>query len=402
MQFSPQQDAAIAKVAAWLRDDSADPVFYLAGFAGTGKTTIARHLAEQSDKATQFCAYTGKAALVMRRAGCDNARTIHSLIYNHKQKSGVKLKEYENLLASAVLKHEVEPDDVLSARIAELRKLVAVEREKVMQPNFDLKEDSDIKHAGLIVADECSMIDERMARHLMSFGKKILVLGDPAQLPPVKGSGYFTEREPDVLLTEIHRQAADNPIIAMATRIRNGESLALGSYGESRIITKAGSTVEDWLGSDQILVGRNATRTLLNQKARRSRGIETVLPVVGDRLICLHNDHEVGLLNGSLWTADEVMLLNADRLILTLSSLDDMPGVSCEAFTATFQNRPLDWRERMDAQEFDHAIAITVHKAQGSQWDDVTLVEEPMGGDARRWLYTGVTRAAERLTIIRN
>ena len=57
------------------------------------------------------------------------------------------------------------------------------------------------------------MVDEDLGRDLLSFGKPVLVLGDPAQLPPVKGGGFFTEAEPDVMLTEVHRQAADNPII---------------------------------------------------------------------------------------------------------------------------------------------------------------------------------------------
>ena len=60
------------------------------------------------------------------------------------------------------------------------------------------------------------MVGEEMARDLMSFGKPILVLGDPGQLPPVSGGGFFTEQEPDYLLTDIHRQARDNPIIQLA------------------------------------------------------------------------------------------------------------------------------------------------------------------------------------------
>ena len=52
--------------------------------------------------------------------------------------------------------------------------------------------------------------------------QQVLVLGDPAQLPPVKGGGFFTEAEPDVMLTEVHRQAADNPIIRLSMTIREG------------------------------------------------------------------------------------------------------------------------------------------------------------------------------------
>ena len=69
------------------------------------------------------------------------------------------------------------------------------------------------------------MVDEELGRDLLSFGKPVLVLGDPAQLPPVKGGGFFTEAEPDIMLTEVHRQAADNPIIRMSMVVREGGRL---------------------------------------------------------------------------------------------------------------------------------------------------------------------------------
>ena len=57
----------------------------------------------------------------------------------------------------------------------------------------------------------------------MSFGVPVLVLGDPAQLPPIQGGGYFTEAEPDAMLTEVHRQAFDNPIVRLSMDVRAGE-----------------------------------------------------------------------------------------------------------------------------------------------------------------------------------
>ena len=84
------------------------------------------------------------------------------------------------------------------------------------------------------------MVGEDLARDLLSFGTHILVLGDPAQLPPVKGEGYFINAEPDVMLTEIHRQARDNPTIRMSMDIREGKRLTPGSYGDS-LVVRAGS-----------------------------------------------------------------------------------------------------------------------------------------------------------------
>src|SRR5208283_2536336 len=106
------------------------------------------------------------------------------------------------------------------------------------EPSFVLNEDSEAARAKLIIVDECSMVDEELGRDLLSFGRKVLVLGDPAQLPPVKGGGYFTEAEPDVMLTEVHRQAADNPIIRLSMAIRAGGELAPGAYGETRIVLR--------------------------------------------------------------------------------------------------------------------------------------------------------------------
>ena len=84
MQFSPQQDDALKAAAAWLkaaRRGKARQVFRLFGYAGTGKTTLAQHLAEGVDGDVLFAAFTGKAAQVLRSRGAEGARTIHSLIY---------------------------------------------------------------------------------------------------------------------------------------------------------------------------------------------------------------------------------------------------------------------------------------------------------------------------------
>ena len=75
-------------------------------------------------------------------------------------------------------------------------------------PSFELWDDAPASKAELIVIDECSMVDAELGRDLMSFGVPLLVLGDPAQLPPIQGGGFFTEAEPDAMLTEVHRQAA--------------------------------------------------------------------------------------------------------------------------------------------------------------------------------------------------
>src|SRR5579883_2747985 len=195
MEWTGEQRAALDKVGRWLK--AGEPqIFRLFGYAGVGKTTLARHAAESGKADPAYAAFTGKAALVMRSKGCAGATTIHSLIYR------------------------------------------TIEGEDGAGPSFTLNHDGPASKAGLIVIDECSMVDAELGRDLMSFGKPILVLGDPAQLPPVKGGGFFTEAPPDVMLTEVHRQAADNPIIKMSMLVREGGRLPPGAYGESRVIER--------------------------------------------------------------------------------------------------------------------------------------------------------------------
>ena len=76
------------------------------------------------------------------------------------------------------------------------------------------------RRAKLVIIDECSMVGAELGRDLLSFGVPVLVLGDPAQLPPVEDAGFFTNGQPDIMLSEVHRQAADNPIIRLSMDVR--------------------------------------------------------------------------------------------------------------------------------------------------------------------------------------
>src|ERR1700722_16585356 len=248
LAFSPQQDAALTAVAAWLKarpgQGNTPQVFRLFGYAGTGKTTLVKHIAEGFDGKVLFAAFTGKAAMVMRHKGCQGASTIHSLIYR------------------------------------------PIESETEM-PTFELWDDAPAAQAKLIVIDECSMVDAELGRDLMSFGAPLLVLGDPAQLPPIQGGGFFTEAEPDAMLTEGHRQAADDPIIHMSMAVREGEWLEPGRYGDSEVVRKADLFPDRVLAADQVLVGRNATRRAYNARLRERRGFTDALPQADDKLVCL-------------------------------------------------------------------------------------------------------------------
>lgn len=413
MQWSPQQDRALGAVAKWLQARD-KPYFYLGGYAGTGKTTLARHLAQGVDGTVLYGAYTGKAAHVLRSKGCYGASTLHSLIYQPKDKSRARLRELEQRLVglTSELRAENAADyDVDShPEVQELTTATAEERDNLSQPAFALNPESSVLDADLLVVDECSMVGGRMGEDLLSFGTPILVLGDPAQLPPVGEGAFFTGAEPDFMLTEIHRQARDNPIIAMATDVREGRPLQPGTYGDSAVVHRTLMKPEDPVAADQILVGRNKTRRACNRRIRELRGLgPDWTPVPGDKLVCLRNDHDLGLLNGSLWSVNDVGGVDDDKVIMTLETLDGVGEgqVGVEAWAHHFRGDSQDdmpaWWDRKNASEFDFGYALTVHKAQGSQWDHVLLFDESrvFRNDADRWLYTGITRAAESVVVVR-
>ena len=371
MSWSPQQERAIADVRAWLDEKNGKQVYRLFGYAGTGKTTLAKELAGSVKGKVLFATFTGKAALVLRKKGCADASTIHSLIYS------VKVNE------------------------------------RTGEATFRLNDESDLADAALLVVDEVSMVADDLAQDLLSFGKRILVLGDPAQLPPVNGEGYFINAEPDVMLTEVHRQAADNPIIRMSMDIREGKQLRPGMFGDSQIVRLHGTDRELMsqyvLGADQLLCGLNRTRTTFNRRIRELKGLRGKErdwhPTKGDRLICLRNKRDKHLFNGGIWNADKIRVAEQVRLAIEVSSEDEKRDpLTVEVYEHFFNGteQQLDWRAKRGTEEFTFGWAITCHKSQGSQWDNVIVFDESGAfRDSRsNWLYTAITRAAEKVTVV--
>jgi exodeoxyribonuclease V len=310
-----------------------------------------------------FGAYTGKAALVLRSKGCPDASTIHSMIYRSR-----------------------ESDEG--------------------GPQFVLNRQSAAAKADLIIIDECSMVDEELGRDLLSFGQPVLVLGDPAQLPPVKGGGFFTEGDPDVMLTEVHRQAQDDPIVHLSMMVREGGRLELGAYGKSSVIRRRDVDATMVMEADQVLVGLNKTRRLYNTRIRELNGYRDPMPAAGEKLVCLRNDKTKGLLNGGTWLIQALRGFRNDLLRMDVIPEDESrrKPVDVSVLKAFFEGAEEDipFAMRRESDEFTYGYALTVHKAQGSQWDDLVLFDESYAfrEHRSRWLYTALTRAAERVTVV--
>lgn len=399
INLSDMQHEAVSKIVKWYKtplpmgafkstSNSTAPssqVFYLAGYAGTGKSTLVAFAMDAigiSESEVCFATYTGKAAMVLSDKTGVDVSTIHSLCYELV-------------------------DDRLD------------EKTNQVHMTWKLRGNSPVKTAKLVVLDEVSMVNKDMMTDLLKFGCKVLVLGDPFQLPPVEGDAYFHEGyEADFFLTEIHRQALENPIIWLSQHVRNGNSIDFGEYGSTVMKMRYDQAPEElWRQADQIIVGTNKTRRTLNNWFRGVLGhdkINSSFPVEGDRLICLRNRWDIGLVNGMMLRATSNARISTNRESFKLSfesettakeqlRFSDMGCSSAEILGGIKLAMPY-W-EQKKLVNLDYGYAITCHKSQGSQYDDVLFVDEGFGrwlddNTYYRHLYTAITRASEHLIIL--
>ncbi len=406
-----QQEAA-ALIEAWYHHLNTQ-IFVLCGYAGTGKTFlvdyVVRALGLVAGESAAFVAPTGKAASVLIQSGVP-ATTVHSLIYTREE--DIEVDENGEVISEQFLRF--------------------VKKESI---------DSKIK---LIVLDETSMVSDDVLRDLLSFGVKCLCCGDPAQLPPVGGSNTLLST-PVITLKEIVRQERDNPIVRLAARVRAGERPAYGEDGCVSVIPRRALDADArralFTQADQIIVGTNRTRAMINREVRAIRGIspDRVLPQDGEKIICTLNDwskplDERGnfhLVNGIIGRCYRVR-----EQLDGLGQLDFQPDFLAERVedlpfdTGVFvrgqyyhgygnraclltngilvheNNREMLRRFKVRREDtvcrFEFAYAVTCHKAQGSEYDFVVVIDESgYFEDGKEWLYTAVTRAKKRLVIIR-
>lgn len=375
---SDEQAKAIKQIVEWYKSGSQE--FYLAGYAGVGKSTVAAHAIEvlkgqnKGVKNVRTAAYTGKAASVLRKKGIPDAQTIHSLIYT-----------------------PVEDEDT-----GELR--------------FVKSEDSPAADADLVVLDECSMVNRELADDLRSFGVKILIMGDPGQLPPISGEGAFTSRDPDVFLREIHRQAAESPIIELATLARQGRPMPRGyDRGGVRVLPLNRETQPLLYREEtQPICGLNRVRWVYNARIRKLRGFEGEVPQVGEKVICCRNNREEGLFNGGLGTLLAISTVHGKTpgSYLMDVALEDLekpstdlvvdPYLFCRNFANGVGEKLSLPKGSPRLDEFDLGYCLTAHKSQGSSWADVTVVDDSgcFRENRSKWLYTSLTRAESGLTLL--
>lgn len=329
--------------------EDGDKLFRIGGYAGTGKTTIARHIVEKN-KGAMVCAFTGKAAYRLRQKGLSIAQTIHRTIYNYDPGS-----------------HK-----------------------------FHRKNSIDGKY---FLIDEGSMISAALWKDITHFSKPVILLGDPGQLEPV-GKDPNLMKDPDVVLDKIHRQAEGSGIISFATDIRLGDYPYNKTvyYTNVEIIKNNPPSKEDVMWADIVICGFNKTRHKINKWYRQLKGHDGFVNE-GEQVICLKNNMELGVFNGQILTVTGPPKTNGElftapcedngtRLNLTFLKL---------AFGKTIKNDKL--KDTRNAVVADYGYAITCHKSQGSEWDKVVVIDQqcPRAWEPARWRYTAITRAAKEL-----
>lgn len=287
----------------------------------------------------------------------------------------------------------------------------------------------------IVIVDECSMAPLELIEILLRHDVYVIFLGDPGQLPPINPAddNHLLDR-PHVFLDEIHRQAQESEIIRLSMAIREGRPLELFDGKDVKVFDAQDLSTGMMLWADQILCAKNLTRIGLNNQMRELLGREGG-PQNGDKVICLRNYWEKiantgdPLVNGTIGT-----IRNA------YNSFTRYPywingGGSFEVINAEFISdsdaifAPMDMDKKLITEgiesidsktkwmlsknvktqklvpfEFTYGYAITCHKAQGSSWPNVLVIEEnfPFSKEEhKRWLYTACTRPEEKLVLIR-
>lgn len=353
MQLSAQQTEAFDAIMAWHK--TKEKRFVLSGYAGTGKTTLARKLEDELG-AVMFLAYTGKAVNVLREKGISQFSTIHSLIYKPVKING--------------------------------------------RLEFHLKDRSEIGDFKLVIVDEYSMLSNDLMKDLESVVGKILYLGDNFQLPPVKGTNAL---KPDFQLTEVHRHALESNIIRIASDIRQGILPTYCDHEDFYFNRKRSLDRSVFMNADQLLVGRNNTRREWIEKYRDYKELPEFEILKGEKIICLKNNRKLSIFNGMIGEIESNLKMEHGKFFDEIS-FDGKENI--EIWTGDFTGLdPIKHKVDMmrDINRFDFGYAITVHKSQGSEFDTIVLNNEPIGRsnlDQWRWLYTGITRARKKVYLV--
>lgn len=393
MQLNKQQQM-IHDCALWWFYNDPSITFEISGMAGTGKSVLLYEIIKSLGlREYEYLpmAYTGAASLVMRKKGFPNAQTIHSTlyeVYTYFDKSDVN--DRYNL-----------PKKKIAFRL----------KQSLPAP------------VKLLVVDEGYMVPENMARDILSYNIKTIVVGDSHQLPPVAGKAFFLTSDNTYHLTEIMRQGENNPILYIANRAINGEPIHSGLYSPSVLVIDEDEFCPQMVGfAEVMLCGTNNTRDRLNRYVRQIVGYSSILPLLGERVICRHNNWDLdngmnlNLVNGLAGTVISMPqgLDPKTKSIFKMSFLPDNTAqpfldldINYEYFISDYnhkaQMREMDGEKYITGELFEYAYALSVHLSQGSEYNYGIYFEEFMRPQMQKQLnYTAITRFKHGLIYVRH
>ena len=411
MKLTFEQHCAVQSLA-----ESNKSEMSLAGPAGSGKTTLIKALAEAFDD-VEICTPTNKAAFVLRSKGLE-ANTI-----------------FKTFFIPEIVENIGPNGHVISKWL------------KFTPANEYCKGPLPVgKRAWceVVIVDEASMIPTWVVAKMRRMAGKLILVGDPHQLPPVRDKavpgGYFNTRTHDCVLTTIHRQAEGSQILEIATAIRTGSPKVIGHLNSFRPERSFESLFH---GGYQFIAFTNKERARINFLCRQLLGRADILPVPGDLMLSADNFSDT-IINGTALTCVDFQWVDrgfeAAHVTVQLEDgtveehamsmnafLRDQLVSQAKGFGPVTERRqrppdPAPVVERRQAAppllSLTYSYCLTAHKAQGSEYDKVCVIdqrnviklmtsaaiergEESLSPDelARRWIYTAVTRAKKELTI---
>lgn len=338
-----------AVIGAALTIENKKSQYTIHGLAGTGKTVVLSYLSDMYPNSF-VTAPTGKAASVLTDKMNRKAGTIHSLFY-------------------------------------QLVDEITIDGKK--QPVF--KYSPKIAKNSVVLLDECSMVDTEQRDDILKTGATLIAVGDNGQLNPVQRTPGFLKA--DYTLKQIQRQAADSTIIQQAYRVRNNQPYLDLGHADFKVVQGLNNLSEYELAHvDMVLCWRNQTTKEINERIRKIKfGYVAGHANKGEPVMCLRNWNEYNIQNGAIYTCTDNY--NASRGTIGV----DVGGRHTKL-------KPVDWAQQPRPKfktSFDFGYAITVNKSQGSEWDNVILIDDfSIYSDRAKWLYTGITRAAKTITVV--
>jgi len=444
------------------KEDQLRSVLAVLGKAGSGKTLLLAELfkamreagvdivsGDYEGKKTRdrrtlaILAPTNKAASVLRNRGVP-ATTIHRILYTPMYDP-----EYEKIaewLAGNGEKPEIEGltevalDRALASYQVNSSVPAALAAAGLRGSDFitGWKRREDPLDIGFV--DESSMLDAKQFEDLQDIFPTLVLFGDPAQLPPVKAEGgkMVFDKLPEskqMILSRVHRQTADNPILDLAHALADPqidfyafEQLVSEAAQKDDRVVMAQRVESDLMARSPCLVWRNATRIKLIHAFRNAFGAPADELLEGEPLVCdgielpaKHRKKRLDLEARGLIKGAQVIYLGPGRKP-GFSRLHVMGAEDPQVSAASIVKIELEGDEepfipfaaRMGAT-FLHGAAVTIHKAQGSQWDTVQVFAPDIYAASRmgrveagqplwkRLAYVAITRAENRLCwVVRN